>query len=117
MTEASFLQLARQAYDVLAVEHTDLVRWDPTLASLPVDRALLGVFAELVRAARDVPVIDVGCGSGRIARILADFGLDVFGVDLSRKWSGWLGARTRISGSPPARCWRSRWRTHPSAAD
>jgi ubiquinone/menaquinone biosynthesis C-methylase UbiE len=83
MTEASFLQLARQAYDVLAVEHTDLVRWDPTLASLPVDRALLGVFAELVRAAGDVPVIDVGCGSGRITRILADFGLDVFGVDLS----------------------------------
>lgn len=83
MTEALFLQVARRAYDVLAVEHTDLVRWDPTLASLPLDRALLGVFAEWVRATGDAPVADVGCGSGRITRILADFGLDVFGVDLS----------------------------------
>jgi SAM-dependent methyltransferase len=83
VTEAPFLQVARRAYDVLAVEHTDLVRWDPTLAGLPLDRALLGVFAEWVRAAGDAPVADVGCGSGRITQILAGLGLDVFGVDLS----------------------------------
>ena len=83
MTEASFVEQTRQAYDVLAVEHTDLVRWDPTLAGEPLDRALLGVFAEWARAAGDAPVADVGCGSGRITRILADLGLDVFGVDLS----------------------------------
>lgn len=83
MSEHSFLQMARQAYDVLAVEHTDRVRWDPTLANAPLDRALLGVFAEWVRTTGGAPVVDVGCGSGRITRILADFGLDVFGVDLS----------------------------------
>jgi SAM-dependent methyltransferase len=83
MTEHSFLDVARQAYDVLAVEHTDRIRWDPTLASAPLDRALLGVFAEWVRTTGDAPVADVGCGSGRITRILADLGLDVFGVDLA----------------------------------
>lgn len=81
--DTSFLQLARESYDVLAVEHTEFVRWDPTLASLPLDRALLGVFAEWVRTASGAPALDVGCGSGRITRILADMGLDVSGVDLS----------------------------------
>ena len=83
MTEYAFLNTTRQTYDVLAVEHTDLVRWDPTLADAPLDRALLGVFAEWVRTHGGAPVADVGCGSGRITRILADHGLDVFGVDLS----------------------------------
>jgi SAM-dependent methyltransferase len=83
MTDASFLQATRDAYDVLAADHADVVRWDPTLASKPVDRALLAVFAEWIRAGGGGPVADVGCGSGRVTRFLADLGLDVFGVDLS----------------------------------
>jgi SAM-dependent methyltransferase len=41
------------------------------------------VFAEWVRATGGGPVADIGCGSGRVTRLLADLGLDVFGVDLS----------------------------------
>lgn len=50
---------------------------------MPLDRALLGLFAELVLAVDPGPVGDLGCGPGRLAGHLAALGLDVFGVDLS----------------------------------
>lgn len=48
-----------------------------------LDRALFGAFAELVRAAGNKPVADVGCGAGRVTILLSRLGLDAFGVDLS----------------------------------
>jgi SAM-dependent methyltransferase len=51
---------------------------------MPMDRAMLGVFAELVRSSGIAgPVADLGCGSGRVTAHLRDLGLPVFGVDLS----------------------------------
>ncbi|MGV9210863.1 class I SAM-dependent methyltransferase [Micromonospora sp. RB23] len=71
----------RISYDTVAVSYADLVR--DFLASAPYERAVLALFAELVRAGGGGPVADVGCGTGRITAHLRELGLDVFGVDLS----------------------------------
>jgi SAM-dependent methyltransferase len=69
----------RAAHDVLAEVYAD--RLAGALDVMPVDRAVLGLFASLV-----VPggtVVDVGCGTGRLAPFLAAHGLVPRGVDLS----------------------------------
>lgn len=48
----------------------------------PVDRALLGAFAELAGATPG-PVADLGCGPGRVAAFLHQRGLQTVAVDLS----------------------------------
>ncbi|MFE3456307.1 class I SAM-dependent DNA methyltransferase [Nocardiopsis aegyptia] len=81
MTPPDFLARARTFYDAFAADYTD--RFRDALDAMPMDRAMLGVFAELVRAAGPGPVADLGCGSGRVTAYLRDLGLPVFGVDLS----------------------------------
>ncbi|MGA5824333.1 class I SAM-dependent DNA methyltransferase [Kitasatospora sp. NPDC094028] len=82
MTEPDFLTSARAFYDAVAVEYTDM--FGGLMASSPMDRAFLGLFAELVRAERpDGKVAELGCGSGRVTGHLHALGLDVSGVDLS----------------------------------
>jgi SAM-dependent methyltransferase len=81
VTETADLVETRTAYDTVAADYADLLRDE--LAKSPMDRALLGVFAEQVLAAGGGPVADLGCGPGRIATHLDSLGLDVFGVDLS----------------------------------
>jgi SAM-dependent methyltransferase len=81
VTEPDFVRRTRQSYDALADDYAEWIRDE--LAAKPLDRALLGVFAELVRAAGAGPVADVGCGSGRVTAHLAGLGLSVFGIDLS----------------------------------
>jgi SAM-dependent methyltransferase len=72
------LDETRTAYDTVAVDYAALFR--DALADDPYDRAMLGLFAELVGAG---PVLEAGCGPGRITAHLASLGLDVSGVDLS----------------------------------
>lgn len=48
----------------------------------PIDRALLGAFVELARRPTGL-VLDAGCGPGRVARLIADHGLDVLGIDVA----------------------------------
>lgn len=68
----------RAAHDVLAEFYAD------RLAGIPADRAVLGLFCELTRAAGlGSKVADVGCGTGRLAPYLAAQGLSPSGVDLS----------------------------------
>jgi SAM-dependent methyltransferase len=74
-------EAVRESYDAVAEDYADLLR--DALAAAPVDRAVLGLFAELVLAAGGGPVADIGCGPGRIAAHLAVLGLDVAGIDLS----------------------------------
>ena len=50
----------------------------------PIDRAALEAFVELVGTGTG-RVADVGCGPGRVASLLADRGMDVVGVDVSRQ--------------------------------
>ena len=72
-----FLDATRRSYDATADDYAEWIRDE--LAAKPFDRAVLAVFAELVRG----PVVDVGCGTGRITAHLAGLGVDVSGVDLS----------------------------------
>lgn len=69
----------RAGYDAVAVDYA--AHFADELAAKPLDRALLGAFAELVRG--HGPVGDVGCGPGHVARYLHGCGLPVVGIDLS----------------------------------
>ena len=80
VTDASQAE-TRDSYDALATYHPGAVSAD--LDDRPLDRALLGAFAELVRAGGNKPVADVGCGAGRVTILLSRLGLDAFGIDLS----------------------------------
>lgn len=64
MEEPHDVLVTRAAYDTVAVDHAELVR--TALAGMPLDRAMLGVFAERVRAAGGGTVADLGPGSGRV---------------------------------------------------
>ncbi|GAA3576851.1 class I SAM-dependent methyltransferase [Kribbella ginsengisoli] len=77
---ADFLTTTRTSYDALAAEHAGLVQ--SSFDDLPLDRSLFATFAELVRPTGR-PVADVGCGPGRVTVLLAELGLDAFGIDLS----------------------------------
>ena len=77
----TFLDDTRTSYDAFASVYADFVRHE--LDEFPLGRALLSHFAELVRTGGGGPVVEVGCGPGRIAAHVAALGLDVFGIDLS----------------------------------
>lgn len=81
MTSTAHLDATRAAYDAIAVRYAEL--YGDAMADLPVDRAMIAAFAELVRAAGAGPVADLGCGPGRLTTYLRSLGLDAFGVDLS----------------------------------
>jgi ubiquinone/menaquinone biosynthesis C-methylase UbiE len=49
------------------------------------DRALLHSFADRVATHSDGPVLDIGCGPGRVAAFLASYGIDASGIDISPK--------------------------------
>lgn len=73
--------MTADAYDAVAVRYAELARNE--LDALPLDRAVLAAFAELVRITDPGLVAELGCGPGRVTAHLRGLGLDVFGVDLS----------------------------------
>ncbi|MGO4603920.1 class I SAM-dependent DNA methyltransferase [Terrabacter sp. 2YAF2] len=81
MSEPLHVTETRTAYDTVAVDYARLL--EDELARSPLDRALLGHFAELVGLEGGGRVVDVGCGPGRITGYLATLGLEVSGIDLS----------------------------------
>jgi SAM-dependent methyltransferase len=78
VSEPTFLTTTRASFDAVAADYA--ATFADELAGKPLDRALLGAFAELVP---DGPVADVGCGPGYVTAHLASLGLDAFGIDLS----------------------------------
>ncbi|WP_200209151.1 class I SAM-dependent DNA methyltransferase [Micromonospora coerulea] len=78
MTEPHWMIETRAAYDTVAVDYARLI---PDVEEGTLDRAMLAAFAEQVGGAG--PVVEVGCGTGRITAHLRDLGLDVSGIDLS----------------------------------
>ncbi|MFE0023206.1 class I SAM-dependent methyltransferase [Amycolatopsis sp. NPDC059021] len=81
MTEASVLHDTKTAYDAVAPLYAET--FSNVLETLPMERAMLAAFAELVRAHDAGPVADVGCGPGHVTAYLHGLGLTAFGVDLS----------------------------------
>ncbi|UQI46588.1 class I SAM-dependent methyltransferase [Streptomyces sp. HU2014] len=81
MLEHDALNATREAYDAAAPTYARLFR--DTLRDSPLDRAILGVFAEVVRASGNSQVADLGCGPGHITAHLDELGLAAFGVDAS----------------------------------
>jgi SAM-dependent methyltransferase len=76
-----YLDSTRTAYDTVAADYAELLR--DHLAGSTWDRAMLGAYAELVQAAGNGRVAEIGCGPGRITEYLHSLGLDIHGVDLS----------------------------------
>ena len=72
-------EATRASYDRVAEAYA--TRFFEELRGKPLDRALLGCLAEQVPD--KLPVADVGCGPGHIARHLHELGVRTLGVDLS----------------------------------
>ncbi|MEV0782283.1 methyltransferase domain-containing protein [Streptomyces sp. NPDC050423] len=81
MTVLPPLTATRAYYDTVAEEYTGRVTG--AFAEDVWGRAMLGGFAEEVRADGGLPVADLGCGPGHVTAYLDGLGLSVFGVDLS----------------------------------
>ena len=81
VTDQAHLQTTRDSYDQVAGQYADYV-----LEVFPtdrVDRAMIGLFADLVAAQDHSEIADIGCGPGHITDFLARRGLPVRGIDLS----------------------------------
>ncbi|NUS05927.1 MAG: class I SAM-dependent methyltransferase [Nonomuraea sp.] len=81
MTELSYLRPTRDFYDTIAHDYAELYKGN--LDTLPLDRAMLGAFAERVLATGGGQVADLGCGPGEVTAFLDGRGLEVSGLDLS----------------------------------
>lgn len=81
VTEPSTLQDTRAAYDAVASLYAE--RFSNVLETLPMERALLAVFAELVQTHDAGPIADIGCGPGHMTAHLHALGPTTFGIDLS----------------------------------
>lgn len=71
----------RLAYDTVAADYAAYL--PDTRAEAPLDLAMIDAFAEAVTLGDGAPVLDAGCGAGRMSRYLAERGCLVEGVDLS----------------------------------
>jgi ubiquinone/menaquinone biosynthesis C-methylase UbiE len=71
----------RTAYDTIAEDYA--AAYPTTEPEAALDLAMLDHFARLVVDTGGTCVLDAGCGTGRMARYLADRGVQVTGLDLS----------------------------------
>jgi SAM-dependent methyltransferase len=79
-----FLTATRTFYDTVAEDYAG--HFGDHLADRPLDRVLLGGFAE--RVGTGGSVADLGCGTGVATAHLASLGLSVLGLDLSMAMLG-----------------------------
>jgi SAM-dependent methyltransferase len=79
--EPGYLASTRAGYDAAAEDLTEL--WRDALAGRPMERAMLGAFAEIVQTSDLGPVADAGAGAGRVTGYLHSLGVPICGIDLS----------------------------------
>jgi ubiquinone/menaquinone biosynthesis C-methylase UbiE len=80
---------ARAVYDRAAQSYLDFVGTEISAATeCPIDRSLIMAFIEIIKGQDVSRVADVGCGTGRVAALMAEHGLDVIGVDVSESMLG-----------------------------
>nr|ABQ41261.1 putative methyltransferase [Streptomyces lavendulae] len=72
---------ARAGYDGVVELYASM--FADRLETRPFARAMVGVFAGMVREAGNLRVADVGCGPGHLTGLLGELGVEAFGVDLS----------------------------------
>ena len=76
---SSDVDVVRVAYDTVAEDYAAYL--PDARAEAPLDLAMVDAFVQAVGTGE--PVLDAGCGAGRMSRHLADRGVEVSGVDLS----------------------------------
>lgn len=81
MSERETTRRTREGYDAFAEEYYELFK--DSLREHPLDRAVMGVFAEMVRDGGNLKVADLGCGPGHVTAYLRELGLAPFGIDLA----------------------------------
>lgn len=75
------LDRVRSTYDAVAESYAKLLP-DASLEA-PEDRGMIEAFATYVTAGEARPVVDAGCGAGRMTRLLSSLGVDAAGIDVS----------------------------------
>ncbi len=84
--EPNHVATSRNVYDHSVEQYLEGV--GTTVSSrfeTPTDLATLTAFAQDVTSDSPGPVVDAGCGPGRVTRFLADAGLDICGLDISAR--------------------------------
>ena len=100
-TDPAFVATTRTFYDAVAEDYH--ARFRTVLDDAPLDRALMGAFAELVGPGGQVA--DLGCGTGTLSILLAnEGGHAVTGVDFSPEM---IRRALRLSGGNRAQAARS----------
>lgn len=82
----------RSTYDAVADSYASLLP-DASFEA-PTDRGMIEAFASHVTERPARPVVDAGCGTGRMTRLLASLGVAVSGIDLS---AGMIAVARRAS--------------------
>lgn len=75
------LASVRSAYDAVAAAYARLLP-DASFEA-PADRGMIEAFVTHVTEGTSQSVVDAGCGTGRMTRLLASQGVDVSGIDVS----------------------------------
>ena len=81
MTVHDRLDRVRSTYDAVAESYAHLLP-DASFEA-PTDRGMIEAFVTYVTDGTRGPVVDAGCGTGRMTRLLASQGADVSGIDVS----------------------------------
>jgi ubiquinone/menaquinone biosynthesis C-methylase UbiE len=96
MTADIRLDSIRSTYDAVAESYASLLP-DASFEA-PADLGMIEAFVGHVTEAPARPVVDAGCGTGRMTRLLASLGVAVSGVDLS---AGMIAVARRTSPGIP----------------
>ncbi|HEX9226323.1 MAG TPA: methyltransferase domain-containing protein [Arthrobacter sp.] len=96
MTADTRLDSVRSTYDVVAESYANLL---PDAGfEAPADRGMIEAFIKQVTEGPARPVVDAGCGTGRMTGLLASLGVAVSGIDLS---AGMISVARRTSPGIP----------------
>jgi ubiquinone/menaquinone biosynthesis C-methylase UbiE len=90
MHEIDPLSMVRSGYDVVAESYARLLP-DASFEA-PADRRMIEAFVAHVCEGSGRPVVDAGCGTGRMIPLLSSLGADVSGIDVS---AGMIGVARR----------------------
>lgn len=75
------LDSVRSTYDAVAESYARLL--PDARFEAPADHGMIRAFVAHVTEGNAQSVVDAGCGTGRMTRLLASLGVDVSGIDLS----------------------------------